>query len=426
MKNEKNGRKKKGKVLMVASVASMIDQFNIPNIRLLISLGYQPDVACNFQKGSTCSDEKIRGLLELLENLHVDCYQIDFERSPFNLNAAVRAFRQLDRVLEGNARTVHGKRWHKDREPYCFIHAHSPVGGAIGRIAAKRRHTASIYTAHGFHFYRGAPLKNWLLYYPAELALSCITDVLITINREDYKRAKQKLHAKKTIYIPGVGADTGKFSMIKRKPEEKRRELGLQKDGLLLLSAGELNENKNHAAVIRALALLKEEPFFSHMQYMICGKGTPSKEQELEKLAKGLGISSHVCFLGFREDMTDIYGCADIFILPSKREGLPAALMEAMAAGLPVICSDIRGNTDLVKNNVHGFVCTMEERETAGLIKRLACDEQLRKQLGANAAWDIRRFDISRVSASMKELYEKMKGGGYCRCVCPAFSRRVK
>lgn len=417
MYNDRTGRekRKKGKVLVVASVASMIDQFNIPNIRLLISLGYEADVACNFQKGSTCSDEKIKELLDLLEQLQADCYQIDFERSPFDLKAAARAYRQLDRVLKGTARTIHGKQWHKDRKPYCFIHAHSPVGGAIGRIAAGRNHAASIYTAHGFHFYHGAPLKNWLLYYPAEIALSRITDVLVTINREDYKRAKKKLHAKKTVYIPGVGADTEKFGMVKTRPAEKRRELGLPEDSLVLLSAGELNENKNHASVIRALALLKKEAFFPKVQYVICGKGTPSREHELERLAEGLGISRHVRLLGFRQDMPDIYGCADIFILPSKREGLPAALMEAMAAGLAVICSDIRGNTDLVRNHVNSLACSMAESETAGLIKRLAADERLRKQLGANAAWDIRRLDISRMDFSMKKRNGKMEGQGYRR-----------
>ena len=407
-RKENRTESRKGKVLIIASVASMIDQFNIPNIQLLISMGYQPDVACNFKKGSTCSNEKIKELLGFLEQLHVDCYQIDFERTPYAVGTAFRAYWQLESVMKGTARTVSGKRFHNAGEPYGFIHAHSPVGGMLGRIAAKQNHARSVYTAHGFHFYSGAPLKNWLLYYPAEWVFSWITDVLVTINREDYIRAVKKLHAKKTVYIPGIGVDTEKFAVMKMKTEAKRRELGLRKNDILLLSAGELNENKNHAAVIRALALLKGESFFARLQYFVCGTGTARQKRELEVLVQRLGISGHVRLMGFRKDIAEIYGCADIFIHPSIREGLPAALMEAMSAGLAVICSDIRGNTDLIKNRVNGLICTMEKDETAGLIKKLVCDERLRKYLGTNAAWDIRRFDISRVNFYMKELYGKI------------------
>ncbi len=414
-KNRLKGRKEKkskGKVLVVASVASMIDQFNIPNIRLLISMGYETDVACNFYKGSTCTDEKIKELLDLLKQLHADCYQIDFERNAADFKAAFRAFRQLDDVMKGNAEPLN-ERFHKNRSRYTFVHAHSPIGGAVGRIAAKHNHVKCIYTAHGFHFYDGAPVRNWLFYYPAEWLLSYMTDILITINRQDYRRAQRKLHAKKVVYIPGVGVDTAKFGMIKTKPQAKRTQLGMRADDMMILSVGELNENKNHAAVIRAMALLKEEPFFEHIQYMVCGTG--SMEYGLKELSENLGIGNHVRFLGFRPDISDIYACADIFIFLSKREGLPASLMEAMASGLPVICSDIRGNTDLVKHHKTGFICSGDEKEAACLIKKLACSRSLRRKMGAAASMSVRRFDLSRLNGFMNDIYGKSIGEGYCR-----------
>lgn len=185
------------RVLVLASVASMIDQFNIPNIKLLQEMGYQVDVACNFIEGSSCTDEKIKMLLGTLNDLHVNWYQIDFARNITNIRRNVKAFKQVKRLL-------------KDKH-YIFIHCHSPIGGVIGRIAGKITKTKLVYTAHGFHFYKGAPIKNWLLYYPVEKLCSYFTDVLICINKEDYELAKKKMKAKKIEYVPGIGIDLKKF-----------------------------------------------------------------------------------------------------------------------------------------------------------------------------------------------------------------------
>ena len=185
------------RVLLLASVASMIDQFNMDNIKILQQLGYQVDVACNFLEGNTCSNEKIQNLKEKLNLLSVNYYQIDFTRNVTNIKRDIIAYQQLKKVISENK--------------YNFIHCHSPIGGAIGRIIAYVAKTKVIYTAHGFHFYSGAPIKNWMIYYPIEKALSHYTDILITITLEDYDRARKKLRAKKTRYIPGLGVDTKKF-----------------------------------------------------------------------------------------------------------------------------------------------------------------------------------------------------------------------
>ena len=316
------------KMLMLASVASMIDQFNMPNIELLQEMGYEVHVACNFEKGSTCTEERIQKLKKRLREINVRYFQIDFSRSILKVNEILKSYRQVKTLLV--------------KEHYDFIHCHSPIGGVIGRIAGHKTHTKVIYTAHGFHFYKGAPLQNWLLYYPVEKWLSRYTDVLITINKEDYQRAKKKFHAKETKYIPGVGIDVEKIQAVQVDRAKKRAELGIGEGDFLMLSVGELSKRKNHQIVIEALAKLKDKK----IKYIICGQG-PLKDK-LEQLAEKLGVKDQLFLLGFRTDVIEICKSSDLFVFPSLQEGLPVALMEAMACGLPCVASRIRGNIDLI------------------------------------------------------------------------------
>ncbi len=189
------------KVLIVASVASMIDQFNMQNINILKQQGYEVHVAANFEKGSTISEERLLEFKKELKNLNVLYFQVDFSRRIGNIGQNIKAYKQIKEIIKQNK--------------YKFIHCHSPIGGVCGRIAAKTTGTKVMYTAHGFHFYKGAPMKNWVLYYPIERVLSYLTDVLITINNEDYELSKNKMKSKSLYYIPGVGVDVSNFSDIK-------------------------------------------------------------------------------------------------------------------------------------------------------------------------------------------------------------------
>ncbi len=389
-------------VLIVASVASMIGQFNMPNIKLLVKLGYSVDVAANFIDGSTCTDRKITMLMETLDALSIDCYQIDFNRNVLNIKDAVKAFDQLHCVICGIAEPVNRKRHHKicKNRKYDFIHAHSPIGGVIGRIAAKIHGIRTIYTAHGFHFYNGAPLKNWLIYYPVEWQLSRITDVLITITREDYKRAKKKFYAGKTVYIPGIGIDVGAYAGTEVNREAKRCSLGAGSGDIILLSVGELNKNKNHKAVIEALgAIRKLHPALScHLHYCIAGRGR--LHNELIKLADALGVNLHL--LGYRDDVPELLKASDIFVLPSVREGLNVSLMEAMASGLPCIVSDIRGNRDLIEDMEQRF-CSLNGLQTA--ILRFALLTSFRNHYGIKNQKKVEKFDLCQVMKKMLFIY---------------------
>lgn len=372
------------KMLMLASVASMIDQFNMPNIQLLQEMGYEVHVACNFEKGSTCTSERIQKLKNQLKKMEVKYFQIDFSRNILKINDILKSYKQVKALLQ--------------RERYDFIHCHSPIGGAVGRIAGHKMHTKVIYTAHGFHFYKGAPIQNWLLYYPIEKWLSRYTDMLITINKEDYQRARKKFHAKETRYIPGVGIDVEKIQAVQVDREKKREELGIGKDEIFLLSVGELNKNKNHEVVVRALAELKDQK----VKYAICGKG--ELKEYLEELAEKLGVKEQLFLLGFRTDVIEICKSADVFVFPSKREGLSVALMEAMACGLPCVVSDIRGNRDLIDRRGGKLFCVSDLNELSLFLKKMGDSENL-MELGRNNENRILDYDIKKIEALMKVIY---------------------
>lgn len=322
------------RVLILASVASMIGQFNRDNISLLQEMGYKVDVACNFKNGSTFSEESAKQLKKELIEQGVRCFHVDFSRSPVQIGKHVQCYRTVKRLMIENQ--------------YLFCHCHSPIGGAIARIAGHATKTKIIYTAHGFHFFKGASVLNWAIYYPIELLLSYWTNCLITINKEDYYRAKYKFHAKKTVYIPGVGIDSNRFQNLGISREQKRQELGLSKENIFILSVGELNKNKNHEVVVWALAGLKGQ----NIVYMIAGEG--NQKEHLKTLAEKNGVSLRL--LGFREDICSLLEASDVFAFPSKREGLSVSVMEAMFMKKPVIASKIRGNIDLIKDGENGLL----------------------------------------------------------------------
>lgn len=379
------------KALVLASVASMIDQFNMPNIHLMKEMGYEVDVATNFLKGSTCSDEKIATLIQILEKMNVKCFQVDFSRNVLNIGQNIKAYKQTRKIINDT--------------DYTLIHSHSPIGGFLSRIAARnarKRGTKMIYTAHGFHFFKGAPLMNWLIFYPIEKFCSQWTDVLITITHEDCRLAQKKMYAKKVIYVPGIGIKTTDFA-----PKEtdysinakKREELGLAMTDIVMLSVGELNKNKNHEIILRAMSKLK----WPNLHYVIAGKG--ELKEYLELLSKELGINSKLHLLGFRTDVKELFKMADFFAHPSFREGLSVAIMEAMANGLPVICTEIRGNTDLIENNKGGYLFKPNSQETAVNALENVINNMERNSVIDYNLKKAKTFDVESVMQIMRDIY---------------------
>lgn len=378
------------RVLMVASVPSMIGQFNMDNIQILLGMGYKVDVACDFSDMSVWPKAKVMSLKKQMEESGVLCLQVDFSRSPLSIKRHLNAYKKIVRLLKEN--------------DYEFIHTHTPIASAIARLAAKKTHTKVIYTAHGFHFYHGAQLKNWVLFYPIEKHLSRYTDILITINKEDYNRAKEKFKSSQIFYVPGIGVDIEKINMCCVDIEHKRTELGLKENDIMLLSVGELSERKNHEAVIRALKVLNNDK----IKYFIVGKG--QLKEYLENLISDMNLQNQVTLLGFRTDVLELCKSADIFIFPSLQEGLPVALMEAMACKTIVLCSAIRGNTDLI--NKYEYIFNQDDYNDIVLKMKNIIGERTReeilkiysKQIEDNYR-KLEAFDKREVKKRMENIY---------------------
>lgn len=379
--------KKDKRVLILASVASMIDQFNMPNIELLIDMGFNVHVACNFIEGNTCSKEQIFNLKNNLSNLGVEYYQIDFKRSVLKALGNLKAYKQVLNLMINN--------------DYKFVHCHSPVGGFCGRLAGKATNTKVIYTAHGFHFFKGAPLLNWIIYYPIEKWLSKYTDVLITINKEDYALAKKSFNAGKVEYVPGVGLDIDKINNIKVDRKLKRKEIGVPEDCFLLLSVGELNKNKNHEVVIKALAQIND----TNIHYVICGQGKLHKY--LLELISNLKVDERVHLLGYREDVIEICKASDLFVFPSLREGLGMAALEAMACGLPIITSNVHGIVDYSKDGITGFTCSPKnDKQFSTSIVNIKCDSALYNITSKNNPLIVKGYDLEYVKNKIILIYQ--------------------
>ena len=298
------------------------------------------------------------------------------------------AFRNLRRVIKNNNIKV--------------IHCNTPVGGLIGRICGKIYHIDKvIYTAHGFHFYKGAPLINRTLFKWAEQIMAHWTDVIITMNQEDYEAAK-RFHLKKggKVYkVHGVGITLSDFNSVDVNRDMIRKGLGLKKTDIVCVSAGDLVPRKNYQIAIKAIAKAKNP----NLHYLICGTG--SDMERLRRLAENLKISKQIHFLGFRTDMVELFKSSDVFLFTSLQEGLPRSLMEAMACGLPCVVSKIRGNIDLIQDGKGGILCEADDSsEYAAAIQKIASNRTLRDSMKQTNLKAIQEYDVSVVKEEIRKI----------------------
>ena len=293
----------------------------------------------------------------------------------------------------------------RDNPQIEIIHCNTPIGGVVGRLAGKKFKKKVIYTAHGFHFYKGAPLLNRTVLKWIENFLARYTDLLITINHEDFEAAK-KFKLKKggqVVFVPGVGIDLSLFDNPKDNIRiSKRNELGLSETDIVMISMGDLVPRKNYGLAINALAGAN----VSNLHYLICGEG--SEKDNLLSQSEKLGVKDRTHFLGYRTDIRELLYSSDIFIFPTLQEGLPRSAMEAMAAGLPCLMSDIRGNNDLIKDGCGGFLCKTDDLDIwSEKLRLLAEDRILRHKMGACNLARIIDFDISKVQNVMADVFSE-------------------
>lgn len=299
------------KVLFVATVTKHINAFHIPYLKWFQEQGYEVHVASNGEERIEYCDKH---------------YNLSFERFPLKINN-LKAYKELKKIIDENN--------------YNIIHCHTPVGGVLTRLSARKARkngTKVFYTAHGFHFYKGAPLLNWLIYYPIEKICARWTDCLITINEEDYKFAKNHFkNINKIRFVKGVGVDSKKFgknNMSQEQKEALREEIGINKDDFVIIYPAELSKRKNQGMLIKAIRLIDNKK-----RIKVLLPGNDSNNRKYQKLAKKIGVDNQVLFLGFRNDIQNLIQISDLAVSTSKQEGLPVNIIEDMFMRLTYYCN---------------------------------------------------------------------------------------
>lgn len=326
--------KENKKILFAANLESFFTKFLIPQLKYFKEKGYEVHVATK------------------LENLSIPyCdkkYDVDFARG-FNLKQNINSYKQMKKIFNENH--------------YDIVSCHTPFGGAITRLAYKNckvKDTKMVYMAHGFHFYKGAPILNWLLFYTAEKYLAKYTDELITMNLEDYERAKSKFKTN-VHYVKGIGLDSSKFDFkfTQKDKLELRKSLGLKKDDFVMIYPAEINKNKNQIWLINTLKPLLEKN--KHFKVLLPGRD--SLNGECQKIVEKYKLEKQILFLGFRNDIPKLLKISDLSISASLREGLPVNILEAVYCGLPIVVTNCRGNRDLIKHGKNGFIIKKNDSE---------------------------------------------------------------
>lgn len=371
------------KILFTATVQSHIAQFHKPVIGMLQQMGHRVEVAAR----NNLHEKKNLTLTEP-DAIH----EVNFCRSPFSLQI-FPAYRQLKKVIEAGC--------------YDIVHCNTPVAGILTRLACRKLRKQGkvkvLYEAHGLHFFKGGPKAGWLIWYPIERFFSRFADGVVLINQMDYALAKEKFHAPMIRQIPGIGVNLSQFQAVGE--GNLRQELNLADDTPVVVSVGELNENKNHKVVIRALALMQ----IKNTHYCIAGNG-PLKE-ELTACAQAQGVQDRVHLLGYRRDVPAILHQADVFVLPSRREGLGMAAIEAMSCGLPLVSSNRHGINDYSIEGVTGFKHDPEDAwGFADSLDTLLADSALRAKLGENCRRVAQQFTLEESLKKMQEIYLEILG----------------
>lgn len=370
------------KILFISNITKKIDSFSIASVRAAQSLGLEFHHAAKWE----ASKEEI---VMYEKEFNVKIHNVNLERSPFSLKN-IGALKEIIQIIKN--------------ERIDYIHCNTPVGGVLGRIAGKFSKVKKvIYQVHGFHFYKGSPKLNWLLYYPIEKWLAHYTDALITINKEDYELAKNKMKLRNNgnvYYVPGVGIDLSQYIMEYETREIKRRELCIADDEFVIISMGDLIKRKNYDVSIQAVSKVNNPK----IRYLICGKGP--RKSHLEKLAKKLNIEKQVMFLGYRTDIKELLNASDLFLFTTKQEGLSRSLMEAMASGLPCVVSDIRGNNDMIENKTGGFLCNPNDvNDFSKRIEMLLDGINLRNTMKKNNLNKINQFSFDIIEKELLKIY---------------------
>lgn len=366
------------RVLLTATVQSHICQFHKPLIRILKEYGFKVDVAARNNLSEKNGQE--------LENVD-DVFDIPFTRNPISINN-LKCYFALRKII-------------KEKE-YSIVSCNTPAAGVVTRLAARNSENQMVYyTAHGFHFYKGASVKNWLLYYPIEKIMARRCNTIITINEEDYKFASSHLRTN-TVRIHGVGADSSRFRLKDEQLSNEYKKRFDLLDKKVVICVGELNANKNQKVLIEAM----KEIVYDNPNTVLLLAGNGPLDASLHNLVKELRLERHVRFLGYVTNVQDYVQAADVLVSCSFREGLPMNIVEAMLSGIPIVAARNRGNSELIQDNYTGwsFDPSNEDDCYRAVIAALT-DDTNRKVYVENALKLAQLFSVENVSKELKQVY---------------------
>lgn len=366
------------KILYVTTVASTFN-FLYSHIKMLREEGHKVDIATS----------NVEILDKKLINEKCKIFNVNFNRSPFK-RSNLKAINDIKMLIKN--------------EKYDIVHTHTPIASFITRLACKNnKNIKVIYTAHGFHFYKGAPIKNWLFYYPLEKLASKWTNTIITINEEDFKFASRYFNKHAKVYkVNGVGISFKKFENIEDKNTLKKR-YNLD-ESFILFYAAELNTNKNQNLLIDTIYKVKNT--IPNVKLLLAGKG-PLESTYKEKV-RDLNLEKHIFFLGFRNDIPELLKVSDIVIASSQREGLPVNILEAMVNKLPIIATDNRGHRSLIDNNNNGYLVENDSSQMADKLLYLYNHPDQRKKLALNGYNTAGLYKEELVLRQLKEVYKSL------------------
>ena len=370
------------KVLFAATLRSHIGQFHQPYLKFFKNAGYEVHIAAK----DNSNQKKIK--IGHYDQFHPICY----ERLPLK-RENIKAYFQMKNLLK--------------QHQYDIIHCHTPIAAVITRLVSRpyrKKGLKVIYTAHGFHFFKGAPRKNWLIYYRVEKFLSRFTDCLITINQEDYRWVLSNGFSAKSInFIKGVGVDLKEFvSQTEEKKKALRKQYHYNNDEFILLYAANLSYRKHQDLIIKAAARARNQ--VSNLKIILAGTG--EREEEYRSMIKDFELENTVEMIGYVREIPKYMGLVDGVVSTARQEGLPINIVEAMATGLPIIATDCRGNRDLVKDNVNGFIVGIDDIEgmTRAIIK-LSKSEGLRRCFGEKSINLVEKYSLRSVQKEMAKIY---------------------
>lgn len=368
------------KVLFVATVFKHLTTFHIPYMEFLMKKGYEVWAA---------SDEDSESKT-LLEEKGIQCVNVNFSRSPLSITN-FKAYQQMKQLLRN--------------QEFKLVHVHTPVAAFITRFAFRNISNVKIlYSVHGFHFFKGSPKKNWLIYFNLEKISRKWTDGLIVTNKEDLKNASRLgFQSSKVFYVHGVGVDIPRYSREREENYDIKSELGIDPKSLIISYIAELNDNKNHLFLLRNWKKITVK--FPGIVLLLIGTG--DKEGELRKYIDDNKLLN-VKMLGYRNDVTKILKATDIVTLLSRREGLPKSIMEAMAHKIPCVVTDTRGLRDLIKDGENGFVVSHEDNmQIQKAFISLLQDEQMRNSMGERGFEVVQPYAIQKVLKEYEKIYMK-------------------